>query len=171
MEKRWGILIVVGIILVILFFLLLLTFIFGNISIIQSISTDKKIYSVGEPININWIDFGINSASCYKGTEMKLFKSGTDWEEVKYHFTLLEIGCVNNIPTRSGTYSCNSKWTFPMPYYKNGYFNLKFYLEPKGEVNDCDGQKYNFKNYEITNLTQGHYKVQVGISKAYFDIK
>lgn len=168
MKKKWLIWIIVGVI-VILFYLSILG--------IQTLSTNKKVYSQGEKIKINL--FELSMYWCVGGNELQIFKQETDgWKEIQHDFPEIfwKDICLNGgvVPTamREGGNFC-----FPMLiFWSDDYsWNSKIY-EDKGVVDSCSYSGTNIianrtmRSFESKNAPPGKYKIKYGIAEKIIEI-
>ncbi len=176
MKKRYPILIII--------FVILFGLIYFSVSGIQTLSTDKKVYSLGEKIQIHWSDFSLEECTC-SNKEIQIFKQETTgWEIVPTQ--LYGFGgwaCVNGemigLPMHCDFGSCR----FPKPNFKSGDFtwNSKIY-ERKGIVESClnpySKNPYNnelinrsMQSYDLKNAIPSKYKISFGSADKIIEIK
>ena len=119
------------IIYVILVFILIIIFgmLYFSVFGIQTISTDKKVYSSGENIEIYWSDFSISWCSCSR-KGIQIFKQGqTGWEMLPHQIYGFGGACIDGIilslPMHCDAISCS----FPKLNFRSNVFiwNSKFY--------------------------------------------
>jgi len=146
---------------------------------IQTVSTDKKIYSSGEEVKIHWSDFSLEWCSC-SNKGIAIFKQETTgWEKVQYQLYGFGGGaCVNgqiiSLPMPCDVVSCS----FPKPNSESGDFswNSKIY-ERKGTVNSCLNPFNNeiinrtMQSYELKNAPSGKYKIRFGNADIIIEIQ
>lgn len=166
-------------IIIIVALVIIFAFTYFSVSGIQTISTDKKTYSVGEEVKIHWSDLSIKRCTnSNKG--IQIFKQETaGWERIEYNLYSFGGGaCINgeivSLPMPSDVFSCS----FPKPNFNSGDFswNSKIY-ERKGSVDSCldrySNEMINIKmqNYESKNVSSGKYKIQFGNASKIIEIR
>ena len=161
--KKLYIIIIVALVII---FALIYFSVFG----IQTISIDKKIYSVGEEVKIHWSDLSLKWCTC-SNKGIQIFRQGTaGWESAQYQLYGFGGGaCVNggivSLPMPCDVVSCS----FPRLNFNSGDFlwNSKIY-ERKGSVDSCLDRYSNeiinrkMQSYEFKNAPPGKYKIQFG---------
>ena len=165
--------IVIIVILVVLFSL-----IYFSVSGIQTVSTDKKVYSSGEKVKIHWSDFSLDWCSC-SNRGVAIFKQETTgWESVQYQLYGFGGACVNgqmiSLPMGCDVNFCS----FPRPNFESGDYswNSKMY-ERKDIVNSCldpfNNKTINvtMQSYELKNAPSGKYKIAFGHAQEIIEIK
>ena len=149
------------------------------VSGINTISTDKKVYSSGEEVKIHWRDFRIQDRCC-GGRDIGLFRQeGAEWVAVKYY--LNDFACFNG--------KLNGGLGFPVMVscvcspprliLKQGNFswNSTAY-EANGTVDSCLKSSYGNESinqtmtkYDLKNASPGKYKFVLGNAEAIIEIK
>ncbi len=153
--------------------------IYFSVSGIQTVSTDKKIYSLGEEVKIHWSEFSLKWCSC-SNREIVIFKQETTgWERVSYRlFRIVVFACVNGRVEGFGMPCDVVSCSFPKPNFESGDFswNSKIF-ERNGTVNSClkpfNNEVINrtMQSYELKNATSGKYKIQFGSSNRIIEIQ
>lgn len=148
----------IALILIILFSLVYFS-IFG----IQTLSTDKKVYAIGEEIEIHYSDFRLEFCICTDKV-VQIFK---DEQRIQYIMYSMESLCVDGriqgFPMRCDMISCS----FPKLDYSKVDFkwDLKLY-ERTGPVDSCtlNNEVINrtWMSYELKNASAGKYKIKYG---------
>jgi len=158
--------------------IIIFSFIYLSISGIQTISTDKKIYSSGEEIKIHWSDFSFDWCTCSSKQVLIFKQEATGWERVKYELLGFGGACIDGkvatVPMPCDFISCS----FPKPNFKDGDFpwNSKIY-EFIGTVDSCLNPHNNeivnvtMNNYELKNAPSGKYKIMFGNAQETIEIK
>lgn len=165
---------------VIISIVIIVIFIFYYLSAIgiQSISSDKELYSSGEEIKIHWSDFSFEWCTC-SNKEIQIFKQeATGWERILYRLLGFSGSCVDGkmVPMAMpcDVISCS----FPKPSFDNGEFiwNSKIY-EFIGTVDSCLNPYNNeivnvtMNSYELKNAPSGKYKIKFGTAEKVIEIK
>jgi len=164
---------IIGIIAIFVFIIYL------SVSGIQTISTDKNVYSLDEEIKIHWSDFSLQWESC-DFRVIKIYKQeATGWKRISHElYTFGAPVCVNGEAV-GGSYPCDvSSFQFPSKIFENGDFlwNSKIY-ENIGTVDFCFNPYNNetvngtFNNYLLKNASAGKYKIVFGNSQKIIEIK
>lgn len=158
---------------------------------IQTVSTDKKIYSPGEEVKINWSYFSFLQYNSCSGTRAAIFReSRTGWESVPYELFARgrnqNIACVNgdtvflgmpsDIIMCSNSGSGNLSWNSKL-YERNGTTDscsVCVQWEKKSTVYSCS--KHNvlnstIENYDLKNAPIGKYKIMVGTAQEIIEIQ
>lgn len=166
-------------IILIIIFVILLSLIYFSVSGIQTLSTNKNIYSSGEEIQIHWSDFSLERCSC-SNKGVAIFKQETTgWERVQHQLYGFGSGaCVNGeivgLPMPCDVVSCS----FPRPNSESGDFtwNSQIY-ERKGSVEFCLNPFNNelinrtMQSYDLKNAPLGKYKITYGSADKIIEIK
>jgi len=134
---------------------------------IQTISTSKETYSVGEEINIHFKDFRIVRIACSPedNSKLQILKNGTTgWSNVNHIISdnafCIDGNFVFNAPCDHGYYYIN-------PIISKNFTWSRIY-EYKGDVDSCLLQKSNeivngtMKSYESKNIQPGVYMIKFG---------
>ncbi len=158
--------------------------IYFSVSGVQTVSTDKKVYSSGEEVKIHWSDFSLEWCSCSNKGVAVLRQEITGWERVQYELYGFGIACVDGQMTGLGMPCDASSCSFPKLNSKSGVFswNSKIYKR-NGTVNSClrtfRNEKTNstevingtMNNYESKNALSGKYKIIFGNAEKIMEIK
>jgi hypothetical protein len=146
---------------------------------IQTVSTDKNTYSIGEEVKIQWSDFSLDWCTC-SNKDIQIFKQeSTEWKRIQYELYGFGGGaCVDgklaNLAMPCDIVSCS----LPKPNFKNGefYWNSKTY-ELIGTVDSCLNPYNNetvnvtVNDYELKNAPSGKYKIVFGNVQEIIEIK
>jgi len=164
---------IIGIIAIFVFIIYL------SVSGIQTISTDKNMYSLGEEVKIHWSDFSLQWESC-DFRVIKMYKQeARGWKRISHElYTSGSPICVNGEAV-GGSYPCDvSSFQFPSKIFKNGDFlwNSKIY-EYKGETDSCldirnnEIVNYTMNSYEFKEALAGKYKLSFGSAEKVIEIR
>ncbi len=140
---------------------------------VYSVSTDKTVYSSGEPVKIRWLE--IKLLSCSNDPSIEIYRQeGGEWKQIKNDLIGFGATCVDGefrYPAMPGdVIFCDG------PSAKQGEYTWdgKFY-DYKGTVDTCEsapeGFNGTFESYEHVNAPAGNYKVKLGSAESFFEIK
>ena len=163
--------IVIIIILVILFSLIYFS-VFG----IQTVSTDKNVYSVGEKVFVSWSDFRLYKCTCM-GPEVEFYRETVNgWEMIELHPPYWSVICVNGT-AESGPFPCDVVMcSLSFSVARGNYtWNSKIYKR-KGETEICEVPdwlrvEFPIPSYDLLIAPPGRYKVKFGTAEKVFEIR
>ena len=152
--------------------------IYFSVSGIQTVSTDKKIYSLGEEVKIHWSDFSLEWCSC-SNKKIAIFKQETTgWERVSYQLYGFDgIACINGQVFDLGMPCDVVSCSLPKPNFKNGDLSYPKIYERNGTVNSCLNPFNNevingtMQSYDLKNAPSGKYKIQFGNANRIIEIQ
>ncbi|MEM5773193.1 MAG: hypothetical protein QXL86_03155 [Candidatus Aenigmatarchaeota archaeon] len=147
---------------------------------IRSISTDKKVYSLGEEAKIYWSSLSLEWCTCpAKRLRVEIFREALGWQEVQHelHGKPNERVCADGqvvvFPMPCDIIRCS----FPVFKSRSGIYtwNLKEY-ERRGTTSSClflptnETISQEMPNYISKNVPPGKYKIQFGIASTMIEI-
>jgi hypothetical protein len=151
--------------------------IFLSESGIQTISTDKSIYSRGETVRMTANDFALEWCSC-NSRQIQIFRQGgTGWELVNNSINGLGGACVDGNVAPIAMPCDFVVCSFPRPNSDSRAltWNLKIY-EASGMVESCYNSDSNetingtFHSYTSKDVSPGRYKIQYGIGETLIQV-
>lgn len=148
---------------------------------IQTISTNKQVYSQGEEVKVNWFDFNFDWCTC-SNLKFQIYEQGKDgWEEVKYSTPRREICLNGELGGYPGFYGCDIVTCSPSNFelvHNSGTFKWDTHIYRRnGSVKSCFDPYENrtvnesLRSYRLVNATPGKYKIQYGIAQKVIEIK
>lgn len=145
---------------------------------IQTVSTDKDVYSLDEKIEISWFSFKIDLLTCSDNDILVFKENPTGWERVPYK--LYGHGgyvCVEGKASMAPMHCDMVETKLPELKFDSGEksWNLEFYKR-NGTVGYCqkDGGEfinYTIDNYELKKVEPGEYRIKFGIADKAVRIK
>ncbi|MBN2331405.1 MAG: hypothetical protein JXC85_06325 [Candidatus Aenigmarchaeota archaeon] len=143
----------------------------------QTVSTDKSAYDPGEPVIMQWSDFGLASCSC-RIREVSIYRQEPEgWTNVQHSLYGFDAACVDGkavmLPMPCDVVSCY----FPLPYSNSGEFtwNGKMYVY-LGPVESCENMAHGgmtgepMSSYSLEYAPAGTYMIKYGLAEIMIEI-
>jgi ribosomal protein S24E len=150
---------------------------------IQTVSTDKKVYSSSEEVKVHWTDFRLERCTSNNKGVVIFKQETTGWKEVRhqlYGAPGANFYCVNNeitgVPMHADIiYHCSSPFKLKRDS-GNFSWNSKIY-EYKGKVTSCldpfnnEAINKTWYSYEFKDAPSGKYKITHGLAQTIIEIR